>query len=205
MEKIKEYLTLYWRLIIPIVILIILGGTFCYSKCGYHWDSQKSLINNQQISKGQPRNSSKPSAGQKICVDIKGAVNRPGVYHLMRGSRVEEAIVAAGGSNNNADLNQVNLAKELADQQVVKIPKVGEQLLQGSLNDTPLQNSKDKINLNNATKDDLTKIDGIGDKKADKIIEYRSQHGGFKSADDLKNINGFGEKTVAKLKDQISV
>lgn len=205
MEKIKEYLTLYWRLIIPIVILIIFGGAFCYSKCGYHWDSQKSLINNQQISKGQPRNSSKPSTGQKICVDIKGAVNRPGVYHLMRGSRVEEAIVAAGGSNNDADLNQVNLAKELADQQVVKIPKVGEQLLQGTSNDLPLQNSKDKINLNNATKDDLTKIDGIGDKKADKIIEYRSQHGGFKSADDLKNINGFGDKTVAKLKDQISV
>ena len=88
----------------------------------------------------------------------------------MRGSRVEEAIVAAGGSNNDADLNQVNLAKELADQQVVKIPKVGEQLLQGTPNDTSLQNSKDKINLNNATKDDLTKIDGIGDKKADKII-----------------------------------
>ena len=132
-------------------------------------------------------------------------MNRPGVYHLMRGSRVEEAIVAAGGSNNYADLNQVNLAKELADQQVVKIPKVGEQLLQGTSNDMPLQNSKDKIDLNNATKDDLTKIDGIGDKKADKIIEYRSQHGGFKSADDLKNINGFGDKTVAKLKDQISV
>ena len=169
MEKIKEYLTLYWRLIIPIVILIILGGTFCYSKCGYHWDSQKSLINNQQISKGQSRNSSKPSAGQKICVDIKGAVNRPGVYHLMRGSRVEEAIFAAGGSNNDADLNQVNLAKELADQQVVKIPKVGEQLLQGTSNDMPLKNSKDKINLNNATKDDLTKSTALEIKRLIKL------------------------------------
>lgn len=67
------------------------------------------------------------------------------------------------------------------------------------------EESKDKVNLNTATKDDLTKIDGVGDKKAEKIIEYRSQHGGFKSPEDLKNINGFGEKTVAKLKDQLSV
>lgn len=205
MEKLKEFIMVYWRQIVPIMVLILFGGIFCYSKLGYYWDSQKSLVNNQQMAKEPHKRSSEATNRRKICIDVKGAVKRPGVYHLMHGSRVEEAIAAAGGSNNDADLNQVNLAKELTDQQVVKIPKIGEQLLQDNSVESSSPNDKDKINLNNATKEDLTKIDGVGDKKADKIIEYRTQHGGFKSADDLKNISGFGEKTVAKLKDQISV
>lgn len=149
-------------------------------------------------------------AGSKVCVDIKGAVKRPGVYHLRKGSRVEEALAAAGGSTDEADLKQVNLAKELMDQQIVQIPKNGEQLSTlpsaGNANAAGSNaEDQDKVNLNTASKEDLTKIDGIGDKKADKILEFRNQHGGFKSPDDLKNISGFGDKTVAKLKDHVSV
>ena len=65
--------------------------------------------------------------------------------------------------------------------------------------------NQSKINLNQATKEDLLKISGIGDKKADKIIEYRQSHGQFKTVDELKNVDGFGEKTVAKLKEQLAV
>lgn len=205
MEKLKEFGMLYWRQIIIGLVLALVAGCFYYSKRGHYWDSQKSLGSTQQMASSVSQNHSESQARRQICIDVKGAVNRPGIYHLQRGSRVEEAIVAAGGSKSDADLNQVNLAKELMDQQIVKVPKLGEQLIPGPTSGLASEESKDKVNLNTATKDDLTKIDGVGDKKAEKIIEYRSQHGGFKSPEDLKNINGFGEKTVAKLKDQLSV
>ena len=63
----------------------------------------------------------------------------------------------------------------------------------------------DSVNLNTATKAQLQTIDGIGDKKADKIIAYRQEHGGFKTVEDLKNVDGFGDKTVAKIKDRLAV
>ena len=127
----------------------------------------------------------------------------------------QEAIAAAGGVHTDADMRQVNLAKQLQDQQVVYVPAQGEQLPGGLTTgmaadqtgpststggqDTP------KINLNQASKEELCQINGIGDKKADMIIQYRQQHGPFKSIDELKNVDGFGDKTVAKLKDQVAV
>ena len=142
---------------------------------------------------------------KKICVDVKGAVNRPGIYYLSRGSRVQEAILAAGGQNQQADLKTVNLAKELQDQQMVYVPVQGEQVPTVGGGGESSDTNQGKVNINTANKEELQKLDGIGDKKADKIIEYRQQHGQFKSADDLKNVNGFGDKTVARLKDQIAV
>ena len=105
-------------------------------------------------------------------------------------------------------MRQVNLAKQLVDQQVVYVPSQGEQVA------TPLDSAgasggtaadQEKINLNQATKEDLMKISGIGDKKADKILAYRQSHGQFKTIEELQNVDGFGEKTVAKLKDQLAV
>lgn len=143
---------------------------------------------------------------KRICVDVKGAVNRPGIYYLSRDSRVQEAIEAAGGQNSRADLRTVNLAKQLQDQQMIYVPSEGEQAIPTSATATDATGSNsEKININTANKDELQKLDGIGEKKAEKIIEYRQQHGEFKSADDLKNVNGFGDKTVARLKDQLSV
>lgn len=208
MEELKEYFQEHWKQIalLGLIVMLVVGYLF------FHHDNslnQNDMFNNAQSSSSvkSAANANSSMTG-KVCVDIKGAVNRPGVYHLQKGSRVEEAISAAGGSTRDADLSQVNLAKELLDQQIVQIPKFGEQLTNGatgSAGASGQDNSGDKININSATKEDLTKIDGIGDKKADKILEYRDQHGGFKSADDLKNISGFGDKTVEKLKDQLAV
>ena len=129
------------------------------------------------------------NASGRVWVDVKGAVNKPGVYHLKKGARVQEAIAAAGSQTSLADLNQVNLAKELQDQQVVYVPAQGEKVADATT----------------ATKEQLQTIDGIGDKKADKIIAYRQEHGGFKTVEDLKNVDGFGDKTVAKIKDRLAV
>lgn len=148
-------------------------------------------------------------------MDVKGAVNQPGVYRLSRGSRVQEALQAAGGATAEADINQVNLAKALQDAQVVYIPRHGEKLPSefagdgASASNSPNGGSDSSagpiINLNTATKDQLQQLTGIGDKKADLIIAYRQAHGSFRTVDDLKKVQGFGDKTVAKLKDQLSV
>lgn len=111
-------------------------------------------------------------------------------------------------------MNQVNLAKQLVDAQVIYIPKKGEKM-PGSFGESGVNNlsgdaggisgEQQITNLNTATKEQLCKITGIGDKKADLILQYRQEHGNFNSVDDLKNINGFGDKTVAKLKPMLAV
>ena len=146
----------------------------------------------------------------RVCVDIKGAVKRPGVYRLTGGARVDEALHAAGGPLPTADMRQVNLAKELTDQQVLYVPIQGEQVpaelaAGGSTAPSESNDNKPIVNLNSASKEQLCQISGIGDKKADLILAYRQQHGQFKSVDELNQVSGFGEKTVAKIKDQLSV
>lgn len=150
----------------------------------------------------------------KVCVDVKGAVKHPGIYRLAQGARVNEAVAAAGGQQESADMKQVNLAKQLADQQVVYIPAQGEQVpsAMGATTATSAVGRAETggqdqqiINLNTATKEQLCQITGVGDKKADNILQYRQQHGQFKSVDELREVDGFGDKTVEKVKDQLAV
>ena len=127
-----------------------------------------------------------------VAIDIKGAVKMPGVYELKADDRVNEALKAAGGPLLNADLRQVNLAKQLTDQQMIYIPLQGETPVASSSTEPSAANNENgsdnsaKINLNTATKEQLCQITGIGDKKADLILQYRQEHGQFKSIDELK-------------------
>ncbi|QLE64260.1 Late competence protein ComEA DNA receptor [Furfurilactobacillus rossiae] len=168
-------------------------------------------------------------AGQtESMVEVKGAVNQPGVYHFKTNMRVINAIERAGGLRADADSKQINQAQTLHDQMVVYVPTHGEALpstntsgVAGGANTTTAgdngatgtagtasiegDGADVPIGLNSATKEQLTKISGVGDKKAQKIIDFRTEHNGFKSLDDLKQISGFGEKTVQKLKPHLSL
>lgn len=197
--------------VIVIVITYLLTHGFSGVLPGKIQSDTQPVAASSQVASG----SSHLSSG-KVVVDVKGAVNKPGVYHLSHGARVQEAITAAGGLRNDADGNQINLAKQLLDAQALYIPAKGEQVPAGmgtamsgssSSGDASATTSTDHepVNLNSATKEQLTTITGIGDKKADLILQYRQEHGQFKSIDDLKNINGFGDKTVDKLRDQLAV
>lgn len=135
--------------------------------------------------------------------------------------RVADVIQLAQGMQPQADQQQVNLAAKVTDQQVVYVPARGEQLpaiATATPSPTPATTtagggspastsagSSEKVNLNTADVAAFQKLSGVGQKKAEKIIAYRQQHGNFKSVDDLKNVSGFGEKTVAKYKDQLTV
>ena len=203
MERLKELWQLYRRQCIVLGTFLLLLGAY-----GIHntLKSTKPVTNQPVHQQKISRQPTRPRS-TRICVDVKGAVSRPGVYYLPKDARVKEAIDAAGGIKAEADMKQVNLAKQLQDQQVVYVPLPGEQLPAGTGAASLAESggSNEKININSASKADLQKIDGVGDKKADKILEYRQQHGQFKSVDELKNISGFGEKTVVKMKDQLSV
>lgn len=210
-EKLRE-LWINYRYQILVAGAVLLGALAIASQRLF-----SSPIANDQSFSGTTTavSSSLPSSGvsgqpSRVCVDVKGAVKHPGIYYFKRGSRVAEALKAAGGPLANAEMKAVNLAKELADQQVIYVPVVGEQAPAATTGEAPVsfaQDGGDKspVNLNTATKEQLCQINGIGDKKADLIIEYRQQHGQFKTVDELTQVTGFGEKTVEKLRDQVSV
>lgn len=154
------------------------------------------------------------SESDKIFVDIKGAVRKEGVYELTSGSRVTDVVKLAGGFTDDADKKSVNLAEKVADEAVIYVARVGEEITPAS---TPSQAKNTaasgaqqdadsaQINLNTATLEELQTISGIGAKRAQDIIDYRDNNGGFSSVDDLKNVSGIGEKTLEKLKAEVTV
>lgn len=140
---------------------------------------------------------------QIILVDIKGAVKKPGVYELPVNARLHELVNVAGGLTDDAEDRQVNMAIVLADQQLVYIPRKGETVEQTNL--PPQVDNESKVNINTASAEELQTLTGIGEKKAQAIIDYRTQNGNFQSIDQLTEVDGFGEKTVEKLRDSITI
>ncbi len=140
---------------------------------------------------------------QIILVDIKGAVKKPGVYELPVNARLHDLVNVAGGLTDDAEDRQVNMAIVLADQQLVYIPRKGETVEQTNL--PPQVGNESKVNINTASAEELQTLTGIGEKKAQAIIDYRTQNGNFQSIDQLTEVDGFGEKTVEKLRDSITI
>lgn len=210
MDKLEEIWLDHRNKIIMALVLVVGGIVFLMSRPKQSQFSSADVISSSESSSALVNSASNQS--KKVCVDVKGAVKKPGIYKLSRNARVNEALKAAGGETGDADINQVNLAKQLTDAQVIYIPRHGEKAsgsfaenVQSSPNGEMTGPEQEIININTATKEQLCKITGIGDKKADLIIRYRQEHGNFNSIDDLKNINGFGEKTIAKLKPSLAV
>jgi competence protein ComEA len=135
-------------------------------------------------------------SGGDVVVDVTGAVARPGVYRLPAGARVTDAVGRAGGATGAALLEAINLAARLADGQQVVVPKRGPggaPLAAAGAEDGP-------ISLGTATAEQLDTIDGIGPVTAQKIVEYRDQHGGLSSVDQLDQVSGIGPATMQSLR-----
>lgn len=142
---------------------------------------------------------------EDVIVDISGAVKNPMVAQLPAGSRIDDAIKAAGGLIENADISNVNRAQILEDGQKIFIPALGENSVSGKTSVTSKVPGSQKVNINTATDEELRTIDGVGPATAEKIINYREKNGIFKSVEDIKEVDGIGEKTFEKLKDDICV
>ena len=139
-----------------------------------------------------------------IFVDIKGAVKNPGVYQMKVGDRVKDALDAAGGLTDEADSQKVNLAKRLEDQMVIVVPKVGEEAEEIPAGATSKEEAKEgKVNINTATVEELKTLKGVGEKKAEAIIEYRKKNGSFQTKEDLMKVRGIGKKLFESFQERI--
>ena len=139
-----------------------------------------------------------------IFVDIKGAVKNPGVYQMKSGDRVKDALDAAGGLTDEADSQKVNLAQRVEDQMVIVVPKVGEEATEIPAGGTSKEAAKEgKVNINTATVEELKTLKGVGEKKAEAIIEYRKKNGSFKTKEDLMKVRGIGKKLFESFQERI--
>jgi len=146
-----------------------------------------------------------------ITVYVTGCVNRPGVYVLPWSSRVEQAVAAAGGATEEADLVRVNLAERLVDAQQIYVPGRHEEAMpvlptpriEATTIGPPSADSP--ICINSASAEQLELLPGIGPVLAQRIIEYRELHGPFASCEDLVDVRGIGEVTFAEIRDLVRV
>lgn len=144
-------------------------------------------------------------------VYVTGAVLHPDVYRLAPACIVKDAIEAAGGAADDADLNRVNLAQELRDQQQLYVPRIGETDVPPPVMSaepaSPVRSSGSggTININTASIEELDTLPGIGPAIAQRIIDYREANGPFKSLEEIKSVSGIGDATYEKIKDRITV
>ena len=143
-------------------------------------------------------------------VYISGEISKEGVYEFEDGDRLDDLIKKAGGLTENANAKDLNLAMKLEDEMKIYIPSIYEISSDNTADTIPIitsdskDSSKDKININKASKEELMSLPNIGDKRADSILEYRESNK-FETIEDIKNVNGIGDKFYQSLKDLITV
>lgn len=202
--------------IIVISVMIIMGFKFILPEFTNLKEEKLGLVSTLEIPTSDLVN--EPSEGLiledvepiLIMVHVSGQVYSPGIIELFSGDRVIDAVNLAGGLTKDADLDRINLAKKVEDEEKIYIPKIGESDILGVSNELNIvsstQNTRqnDKININTCTKAELDTLPGIGEATADKIIAYRTTTP-FNSIEELKNVSGIGDKKYEEIKDLIIV
>ena len=150
------------------------------------------------------------AANLPLVVEVRGEVETPGVYALSPGARLQDAIAAAGGLSEDADLSMVNLARRLRDGELVvilPIPAPGSTpvLPTQAIDDaTAAEDPRARININTATAEELEALPSIGEVIAARIIGYREQNGPFRSVDDLIHVQGISDETIDEFRDLVT-
>ncbi len=157
--------------------------------------------------------------GNKILIHITGSVKAEGVVILNSGDRIIDAIEAAGGEKEDADLSKLNLAYILQDGEKLYVPSIndteekvyvtaenGENVItEGAGNTDKIDGKKETVNINTATKEELMTLPGVGESTAIKIIDYRKSNGKFQKIEDIKNVPGIGDSKFQNMKEKLSV
>lgn len=193
MSKIIKFILKYKIQIVFICIFITSGISI------YIQDNERKAsfsVNSSNISKNDDR----------IGVYISGEVKNTGVYYLKKDSRITDLINICGGLTEEADVSKINPAQKLNDSDKIIIPKKENNLnnIETEDENKGVDNVQDKININTATKDELTSLNGIGEATANKIINYRNKNK-FKEIEDIMNVPGIGEAKFNNIKDYICV
>lgn len=212
MDKNKQVVLIFFSVAVLIIVGILIfqtindsSNTVLLTEGGGLVPSESSLAQ-QDHAHTAPKDDTDNQEDQIIKIYIVGEVHCPGVVELKYGSRLEDAVEAAGGLTPEADIYRINLALKVQDEGMYVIPKIGEetQTISGTADILlPGQKEDGKININTASLSTLETLPGIGAVKAQRIISYREENGPFQSIEDIKNVSGIGEKTYEGLKDLI--
>jgi competence protein ComEA len=137
-----------------------------------------------------------------VAIYVTGAVQAPGVYYLPEESRVQDALEAAGGPTTAADLDRVNLARRVRDEDQVYFPEVGEESLPST---STGGSTAGLININSETAGELEKLPGIGPALAQSIVDHREDHGPFADIDEIMDVRGIGQGVFEDIRELIAV
>ena len=204
LEKIHKITVVDIFIILGIVLMII--GIGINLKDNFLTKEKTEIISNKNEGVGV---TSDVQVNSKVTIDVAGEVINPGVYVLKNTDRVSDALVAAGGLGAKADRDWVdvnlNKAEKLYDGQKIYIPKIGKSSSSLSSSSSILGASKSIIRINSASLEELDKLDGVGPSIAQRIIDYRTTNGGFKSVEEIKLVPGIGDKMFEKIKNEIQL
>jgi len=214
------------QIIIGIIIFTVIGSLV--GLCIYKFKN-KPISKKKEIVVEKKLEKKRDIVNDKIQVDIKGEINKPGIYEVSKNSRVIDVIHLAGDLSENADTSVINLSKKVYDEMVIiiyskdevnefkktkeiekqvedKCIKKDEDSLENNacINST-INNSSNKISINTASVDELKNLTGIGEKKAKDIVNYREKNGPFKAIEDIMKVNGIGENNFAQIKENITL
>ncbi|MFG2040735.1 helix-hairpin-helix domain-containing protein [Dactylosporangium sp. NPDC048998] len=184
------------------VLLVVAGLVVCIS-AGVVWWSRPRVTPAPQVSSGSPA-AAASSAPAMLVVSVTGRVNRPGLVRLPAGSRVADAIEAAGGVVPGVDLTGVNLARKVVDGEMIAIGVTPPPAAAGG-GSAGGAGGAGLVNVNTATVTELQTLPGIGEVLAQRIVEFRDRHGGFRAVTDLRQVEGIGDAKFRQLKDRVTV
>jgi competence protein ComEA len=145
-----------------------------------------------------------PAKAARLFVDVVGAVRRPGLYRVSASARVADAVARAGGPTAKAQLELVNLAARVADGEQVVVPRRGAFGVVAAGAGGSGTAPTGPVHLNSATLEQLDALPGVGPVTAQKIVDYRQQHGGFGSVDELDAVPGIGPARLADLRSLVA-
>ena len=182
---------LTWLIIVGLAVLVVSG--FLLSR---HHGSAPMSDRAPATTAPLPVTTAASPRGEEIVVDVGGRVRHPGLVTLPAGSRVADAIAAAGGPLRPADLARINLAARVSDGQLllIGVPGAPAEATGGSASGSA------PVDLNSATVDQLDALPGVGPVLAQRIVDWRQAHGGFRTIDDLQQVPGIGARKLSDLK-----
>lgn len=191
--------------VFALAALLVISG--CSGKEGESLE-ELSVSDKEKTEEEQSAPEEREDPAETVYVYVCGAVNAPGVYELKKDARVFEAISLAGGMTAEAAPEAVSQARTVADGEQIYVPTVQEIQMQGAGVEDIVTGNADvsgKVNINTAGKEELMTLTGIGEAKAQSILDYREEHGQFGSIEDLMLIEGIKEGVFNKIKEDITI